>query len=103
VSQNKHSLDHGMSVHLSTALPLLIEHRIIIVKIFLWVFLSLTFLGLEQKYERSDKCKVYPTNHYATLNYFQPILIFAKVKLGGYASIDTSLAMLIHHLGCLYL
>jgi len=25
---------------------------------------------------------------------------FAKVKLGGYASIDTSLAMLLHHFGC---
>ena len=40
-----------MSVHFSTVLPLLIEHRIIIVKIFLWVFLSLTLLGLEQKIE----------------------------------------------------
>jgi hypothetical protein len=38
-----------MTVHLSTVLPLLIEHRIIIVEIFLWVFLSLTLPGLEQK------------------------------------------------------
>jgi len=84
-------------------LPLLIEHKIVIVKIFLRVFLSLTLPGLEQKDRRSDKCKVCPTNHYATLNYFHPILIFSKVKLGGYASIDTSLAMLQPHFGFPYL
>jgi len=38
-----------MSVHLSTALPLLIDIKIITVKIFLWVFLSLTLPGLEKK------------------------------------------------------
>jgi hypothetical protein len=43
------------------------EHRDIIVKIFLRVFLSLTFIGLEQKEWRNNKHKVCPTNHHATL------------------------------------
>jgi len=49
LSWNKHCLDHDTSVQLPIALPLLIEHKIIIVKIVLRVFLSLTLLGLEQK------------------------------------------------------
>jgi hypothetical protein len=56
---------------LSVTLPLWNEHRVIIVKIFLQVFLSLTFPGFEQKDQRNDKCKVCPTNHYATLIYIQ--------------------------------
>ena len=97
------SKDTCPKIRSTTALPLLTKHKIIIVKIFLRVFLSLSLPGLEQKDQRSDKCKVCPTNHYATLNYFQPILIFAKVKLGGYASIDTSIVMLVNNFGCLNL
>jgi hypothetical protein len=37
----------NMSVYLFATLPLWNEHRDIIMKIFLWVFLPLTFLGLE--------------------------------------------------------
>ena len=53
-----------MSVHLSTALPLLIELRIITMKIFLMVFLSLTLPGLEQKIKGM-------TN----VSYIQPIIM----------------------------
>ena len=49
-------------------IALCIEHIKIIVEIFLRVFLSLTFPGLEQEDPRNDKHKVCPTNHHATLN-----------------------------------
>jgi hypothetical protein len=47
---------------------LCIEHIKIIVEIFLRVFLSLTFPGLEQEDRMNDKHKVCPTNHHTTLN-----------------------------------
>jgi hypothetical protein len=46
-----HYSDHNISVHLSVVLPLWNEHRVINVKIFLRVFLSLTLPGLEEKIE----------------------------------------------------
>jgi hypothetical protein len=37
------------------------------------------------------------------LRNIDPILRFAKFKLGGYTSINTSFAMLLDYLGCPYL
>jgi hypothetical protein len=37
---------------------------------------------LEQK-DWKNKCKVCPTNHYATLNYIHPILTFCKIQAWG--------------------
>jgi len=71
------------------------EHIKIIVKIFLRVFLSLTFRGLQQEDRMNDKHKVCPTNHHATLNEIYPNLNFAKFKLGGVPYIKTSFAMLL--------
>jgi len=52
------------------------------VKIFLQVFLSPTFPGLDKK-NKGVQHKVCQTNHYATLNYIHPNLIFAKIQAWG--------------------
>jgi hypothetical protein len=79
------------------------EHRVIIMKIFLRVFLSLTLQVCRKKIKGMTNAR-----------YAQPIIMqhwitfiqtwfFAKFKHGGIYFYNTSLAMLLHCLGYLYL
>jgi len=61
-------------------LPLLNEHRIIIMKIFLRVFFSLTLQSLDEKIDGVTNAR------YVQPIIMHPILIFEKVKLGDMLS-----------------
>ena len=87
----------------SVVIPLWNKPRNITVKIFLWVFLSLTILGLKQKEWRMTT-QVCPTHHHATLNHIHLNLILpCKIQVSGMGFSEKSYAMLLIHLGYLYL